>query len=86
MNFNSWVLFALSKWIQIKPKMMKEKKKISEKERTEPEEEIMNEKVPNMELWQTPSKEIIPTTFTPELHVVELYPFTVKTLVNHENE
>ena len=57
---------------------MKEKKKTSEKERTEPEEEIMNEKVPNIELWQTPSKEIIATTFTPELHVVELYPLTVK--------
>ena len=39
---------------------MKEKKTISEKERTELEEEIMNEKVPNIELWQTPSKEIIP--------------------------
>ena len=58
--------------------MMKEKKTISEKERTELEEEIMNEKVPNIELWQIPSKEIVATTFTPELHVVELYPFTVK--------
>ena len=57
---------------------MRDKKIIIEKERIEPEEEIMNEKVPNIELWQTPSKEIVPTTFAPELHVVELYPFTVK--------
>ena len=64
--------------IQLNQKMMKEKKIISEKERTEPEEEIVNEKVPNIELWQIASKEIVPTTLAPELHVVELYPFTVK--------
>ena len=64
--------------IQLKQKRAREKKIISEKERTEAEEEIMNEKVPNIELWQTPSKEIVPTTLAPELHVVELYPFTLK--------
>ena len=54
------------------------RKTISEKERTEPEEEIMNEKLPNKELWQIPPKDIVPATLKPELHVVELYPFTVK--------
>ena len=58
--------------------MAREKKTIREKERREPEEEMMNEKVPNRELWQTPSKEIVPTIFAPELHMVELYPFRMK--------
>ena len=66
--------------IQIKQKKQREKKAIIEKEIREPEDEIMNEKVPNIELWQIPSKEIVPTILTPELHVVELYPFTLKSL------
>ena len=63
--------------IQLNQKIARGKKIIREKERREEEEEIMNEKLPNIDLWQAPSKEIVTTTSTPELHVVDLYPFTL---------